>query len=293
VGAVRIVDRDFIETNNLPRQVLFDEDDVAAGLPKAVAAAAKLRRINSAAEIEPIVADIDHTNIERLCEGADVIVDGTDNFETRFLINDAAVKRGLPWVYGGCLGAEGQTMTILPGVTPCLRCLLQQCPPPGSTPTCDTAGILGPIVGVIASIQALEAVKILSGNRDAVSRFLTVVELWDNRIHQVDISTLRDQVDCPTCKHHQFPWLAGKEGSHTAVLCGRNAVQLTHPGARISLDELARKLEGVGQITRNQFLLRLKVEGYELTIFPDARAIIGGTSDVATARTVYAKYVGN
>jgi adenylyltransferase/sulfurtransferase len=293
VGAVRIVDRDFVEASNLPRQVLFDEADAAAGMPKAIAAAEKLRRINSAAEIEPIVADLDHTNIERLCEGVDAIVDGTDNFETRFLVNDAAVQRGLPWVYGGCLGAEGQTMTILPGVTPCLRCLMQECPPPGSTPTCDVAGILGPIVGVIASIQALEAIKILSGNRDAASRFLTVVELWDNRIRQVDISTLRDQVDCPACKHHQFPWLAGKEGSHTAVLCGRNAVQLTHPGAHISLDELARKLEGVGQVTRNQFLLRLKVEGYELTIFPDARAIISGTSDVATARTVYAKYVGN
>jgi len=293
VGAVRIVDRDFVEFSNLPRQVLFDEADAAAGMPKAIAAAEKLRRINSQAEIEPIVADLDHTNIERLCEGVDAIVDGTDNFETRFLINDAAVERGLPWVYGGCLGAEGQTMTILPGVTACLRCLMQECPPPGSTPTCDTAGILGPIVGLIASIQAIEAIKILSGNREVVSRFLTVVELWDNRIRQVDISTLRDQVDCPACKHRQFPWLAGKQGSRTAVLCGRNAVQLTHPGAHISLEELAQKLAGVGQVTRNQFLLRVKVEGYELTIFPDARAIIGGTSDVAVARTVYAKYVGN
>jgi adenylyltransferase/sulfurtransferase len=293
VGAVRIVDRDFIEVNNLPRQALFDEDDVAAGLPKAIAAAEKLRRINSAAEIEPIVADIDHANIERLCEGVDVILDGTDNFETRFLINDAAVKRGLPWVYGGCLGAEGQTMTILPGVTACLRCLLGQCPPPGSTPTCDTAGILGPIVGVIASIEAIEAIKILSGNRDAVSRQLTVVELWDNRIRQVDISSLRDQVDCPTCRRGQFPWLAGKEGGRTAVLCGRNAVQLTHPGASVSLEDLARKLAGVGQVTRNQFLLRLKVDQYEMTVFPDARAIVSGTSDVAAARTLYAKYVGN
>jgi adenylyltransferase/sulfurtransferase len=293
VGAVRIVDRDFIETNNLPRQVLFDEADVAAGLPKAVAAAEKLRRVNSAAQIEPIVADIDHANIGQLCEGVDAIVDGTDNFETRFLINDAAVSRGLPWVYGGCVGAEGQTMTILPGDTACLRCLLQECPPPGSTPTCDTAGILGPIVGVIASIEAIEAIKILSGNRQAVSRLLTVVELWDNRIRQVDISALRDQVDCPTCRHGQFPWLAGKQGSRTAVLCGRNAVQLTHPGAAVSLDQLAQKLAGMGEVTRNAYLLRLKVDRYELTIFPDARAIISGTSDVAAARTLYAKYVGS
>jgi adenylyltransferase/sulfurtransferase len=293
VGAVRVVDRDFVELSNLQRQVLFDEGDVAAQLPKAIAAAEKLRRINSQVEIEPVVADVDHTNVERLCDGVDVIVDGTDNFETRFLVNDAAVKHRLPWVYGGCLGAEGQTMTILPGETACLRCLMQECPPPGSTPTCDTAGILGPVVGVIASIEAVEAIKILSGNRQSISRNLTVVELWDNRIRQVDVSALREQVDCPACKRGEFPWLAGREGSHTAVLCGRNAVQLTHPGTSLSLDELARQLEGVGQINRNQFLLRLKVEGYELTIFPDGRAIIGGTDDVATARTVYAKYVGS
>jgi len=293
VGSVRIADRDFVEISNLQRQVLFDENDVAAQLPKAIAAAEKLRRINSQVEIEPVVTDIDHTNIEELCDGVDTIVDGTDNFEIRFLVNDVSVKHGVPWIYGGCLGAEGQTMTILPGETPCLRCLMQECPPPGATPTCDTAGILAPIVNIIASIEALEAIKILSGNREAVSRQLTVVELWDNCIRQVDVSSLREQVDCPTCRRNEFTWLAGKQGSHSAVLCGRNAVQLTRPGASVSLDELARQLEGVGQINRNQFLLRLKVEGYELTVFPDGRAIIGGTDDVADARTVYAKYVGN
>ena len=293
VGRVRIVDRDFVETNNLQRQMLFDEDDVARGLPKAIAAAEKLRKANSQVEIEPIVADVDHTNIEELIDGVDVIVDGTDNFETRFLVNDAAVRHEIPWVYGGCLGAEGQTMTILPGQTPCLRCLMQECPPPGTTPTCDVAGILAPVVGVIASIEAIEAIKILSGNRQAVSRNLTVIELWDNHLRQVDVSSLRDQVDCPACKHGRFPWLSGKEGSRTAVLCGRNAVQLSHTGVSVSLEDLARRLEGVGQVTRNQFLLRLKVDPYELTIFPDGRAIIAGTDDVATAKTVYAKYVGN
>jgi len=293
VGCVRIVDRDFIELNNLQRQVLFDEDDIARGLPKAIAAAEKLRRINSEVEIEPVVADVDHTNIQQLIDGVDVIVDGTDNFETRFLVNDAAVRYDIPWVYGGCLGAEGQTMTILPQKTPCLRCLIQECPPPGTTPTCDVAGILAPIVSVIASIEAVEAIKILSGNRDAVSRNLTVVELWDNHIRQVDVSSLRDQVDCPTCRRGEFPWLSGKEGSHTAVLCGRNAVQLTHTGVALSLDDLARRLEGIGPLTRNQFLLRLKVAPYELTLFPDGRAIISGTDDIPTAKTVYAKYVGN
>jgi len=293
VGAVRIVDRDFVELSNLPRQVLFDERDVASQLPKAVAAAERLRAINSEVRIEPVVADVDHTNVEDLCDGVDVIVDGTDNFQTRFLVNDAAVKLGVPWVYGGCLGAEGQTMTILPGETACLRCLLRECPPPGATPTCDTAGILGPVVGVIASIEAVEAIKILSGNRQAISRNLTVVELWDNQIRQVDVATLREQVDCPTCKHGEYPWLSGKEGGHTAVLCGRGAVQLSHTGSGVSLDELARRLEGVGRLTRNAYLLRLAVDQYELTVFPDGRAIIAGTDDVAVARTVYAKYIGN
>jgi adenylyltransferase/sulfurtransferase len=179
VGHVRIVDRDFVEISNLQRQFLFDEQDVAEQLPKAVAAAEKLRLINSEVQIEPIVADIHAGNLPEFAEGADAIVDGMDNFETRFLINDLAVQRKIPWVYGGCLGAEGQTMTILPGETPCLRCLIQDCPPPGTMPTCDTAGILGPIVGMIASLEAMEAIKILSGRREAISRYLTVVELWD------------------------------------------------------------------------------------------------------------------
>ena len=293
VGLVRIVDRDFVETTNLQRQMLFNEEDVARQMPKAMAAAERLRAINSQVEIDPIVADVDPTNIERLCEGIDVIVDGTDNFETRFLVNDAAVKHNIPWVYGGCLGAEGQTMTILPGETACLRCLMQECPPPGSTPTCDTAGVLGPIVEVIASLEALEAIKILSGNRAACSRMLTVVELWDNTFRQIDISALREQVDCPACRHGELPWLWGRQGSHTAVLCGRNAVQLTHPGASVSLEELARKLETVGEVRRNPFLLRLKVDGYELTVFPDGRAIISGTDDIAAAKTLYAKYIGS
>ena len=293
VGHVRIVDRDFVEISNLQRQVLFNEDDVAAQLPKAIAAAEKLRRINSQVEIEPIVADVDPANIEGFCDGVDAIVDGTDNFEIRFLINDVAVKRNIPWVYGGCIGAEGQTMTILPGRTPCLRCLMQECPPPGTTPTCDTAGILAPVVNVIASIEACEAIKLLSGNRDAVSQHLTVVELWDNRIRQIAVSALREQVDCRTCQREDFSWLAGKEGSRSAVLCGRNSVQLTYPDTSVSLDELERQLKDVGRVNRNPFLLRLRVEGYEITVFPDGRAIVGGTDDIATARTVYAKYIGS
>lgn len=294
VGTVRIVDRDFVETSNLQRQVLFDEQDAAAGLPKAVAAAEKLARINSQVRIEPVVADLEPRNIDELAQGVDVIVDGTDNFETRFLINDFAVSRRLPWVYGGCLGAEGQTMAILPGEGPCLRCLIPDCPPAGSTATCDTAGILGPAVGFIASLEAMEALKILSGNRAHVSRSLLVVDLWTNVLHQVDVSKLAAQSDCPACRRGEFPWLAGKAASRSAVLCGRNAVQLTPPdGPPVSLERLEERLRGVGVVTRNPYLLRLKADPYEITVFPDGRAIVAGTDDPATARTIHAKYIGN
>jgi adenylyltransferase/sulfurtransferase len=293
VGYLRIVDRDFLEMNNLQRQVLYDEEDVAAGLPKAIAAQAKLRKINSQVEIEAIVADVDHTSIGALLDDVDMILDGTDNFETRFLLNDAAAKFKVPWVYGGCVGGEGQSMTIIPGETPCLRCLMQEAPPPGTTATCDSAGIIGPIVNIIASIQACEALKILSGNRDAISRVLNVAELWDNRIRQVKLDSLRESVDCPTCKGEEYPWLEGRRGSHTAVLCGRNAVQLSYPDREaIDLRVLAQKLEGVGRVSCNRFLVRFEVDGYVITVFPDGRAIIGGTDDITEARTLHAKYIG-
>jgi molybdopterin/thiamine biosynthesis adenylyltransferase len=294
VGKLRIVDRDFVDLTNLQRQVLFDEGDVTSQLPKAVAAAEKLRQINSAIEIEPIVADVDAGNLEGLADQVDVIVDGTDNFETRFLVNDVAVKHGIPWVYGGCLGAEGQTLTILPGETPCLRCVIPEPPPPGTSPTCDTAGIMASIINVIASIQALEAIKILSGNHQAVSRTLQVFDLWDNQCRQLDVSRLREEGDCPCCKQRQFDWLGGERSSQSTVLCGRNSVQVAPPsGWRLSLEALEAKLKEVGSVKRNPFLLRLNVEPYELTIFADGRAIISGTDDPNVAKTVYARYVGN
>ena len=213
VGKLRIVDRDFVELNNLQRQVLFDERDVAAQMPKAIAAAEKLRAVNSQIEIEPIVADVVPDEHLALCDGVDCIVDGTDNFETRFLLNDAAVKLGIPWVYGGCIGAEGQTMTILPGETPCLRCVMAEPPPPGTSPTCDTAGITAPIINVIASIQAMEAIKILSGHRADVQRSLMVFDLWDNTVRQIKLAGLRESGDCPTCVGAKFAWLEGGRGA--------------------------------------------------------------------------------
>lgn len=295
VGKLRIVDRDFLELNNLQRQVLYDEADVEAGIPKAIAAANKLRAINSQIEIEPIVADVDCRNMAELARDVDVIIDGTDNFEIRFLLNDASARWGIPWIYGGCLGTEGQTMTILPGESPCLRCLMQEAPPPGTTETCDTAGILGPIINVIASIEACEALKILSGHRDATSRVLQVFDLWDNSTRQVRLDALRAARDkCPTCSGTEFPWLDGRRGSQTAVLCGRNAVQLSFPDQpATSLERLAERLSSLGQVTRNRYLLRCHVDKYLFTVFPDGRAIVGGTSDVAEARSAYARYLGN
>lgn len=293
VGHVRLVDRDFLELNNLQRQVLYDESDVEAGLPKAIAAQRKLQVINSEITIEAIVADVDFRNAASLADQMDVIVDGTDNFETRFLLNDLAIQTGIPWVYGGCIGAEGQTMTIVPGQTACLRCLMREMPPPGTTPTCDTAGVLGPIVNVIASYQSCEAIKILSGRREAVNRSLYVFDMWDNRVRQVGLESLLTAKDCPTCYERRFPWLEGERGGQSAVLCGRNAVQLSFPdSAQISLVQLADKLKDVGRVTQNDFLLRLDVAPYQITVFPDGRAIIGGTNDEAEAKSVHARYIG-
>lgn len=293
VGFVRLVDRDFVELNNLQRQVLYDEQDVAENLPKAIAAANKLRQINSEIEIEPIVADVTHLNIAKLAGDVDVVVDGTDNFGTRLLVNDFAVEHNKPWVYGGCIGAEGQTMTILPGETACLACLVADAPPPGTTPTCDTAGIISPIVNVVASIEAAEALKILSGNREAVSRRLAMIDLWDNQVRHVDLTKLAAGGDCRVCKRREFVWLSGERGDSSAVLCGRNAVQLSGAaGTAISLDDLASRLNSVGRVEQNPYLVRLHVDSYILTVFADGRTIVGGTNDVATARTVQARYIG-
>ena len=292
VGHLRIVDRDFLELNNLQRQVLYTEADVEATVPKAIAAREKLLQINSEIDVEAIVADLSSNNVLPLVSSVDLILDGTDNFETRFLLNDVAVREGLPWIYGGCIGAEGQTITIIPGETPCLRCLIPEPPPPGTSPTCDTAGILGPVVNVVASIQACEALKILSGNHTAICRSWTIFDLWENQMRQVTLDSLNTE-QCATCSGKEYPWLEGRRGGHTAVLCGRNAVQISFPDqAAISLESLAEKLAGIGKVSTNPFLLRLQVDTYQVTVFPDGRAIVTGTEDITEARTVYAKYIG-
>ena len=294
VGHLRLIDRDFIETSNLQRQVLFDEHDVAENLPKAEAAARKLGAINSEVFVEPVVTDIDRTNIVSLVEDADVILDGTDNFEIRYLINDAAVKLGKPWVYGGCIGSHGQTMTILPGETPCLRCVFEAAPAPGEAGTCETAGVLAPVVNIVASFQAAEAFKILAGRREQVNRDLVYVDVWENVTRRIKVAPLLGKVDCPCCRRRRFEWLEGEHGSHTTSLCGRNAVQVAQRVAtRLNFEEMARHLEMLGEVSYNRFLLKFRAEGHEFTVFPDGRAIIKGTSEVDRARTLYAKYIGH
>ncbi len=294
VGVVRIVDRDFLELSNLQRQVLYDEQDVASGLPKATIAANKLHQINRQVTIEPIVADVSYVNMKELAAGADVIVDGTDNFETRLLINDYAISTSTPWVYGGCLGAEGQTLTILPGETACLSCLVPEPPEPGAMATCDSAGILAPAVCLVASLQCAEVLKILTGNLQSINRRLTVIDLWRNESRQIDVAGLHTPGTCKTCHGRQFPWLEGKRGSESAVLCGRNAVQV-RPATptQVNLAAMAERLTKVGEVTSNPFLVRLSVSDQEITLFSDGRAIVGNCDDPAQARSILAKYVGN
>ncbi len=295
VGFLRIVDRDFVELSNLQRQVLFDEQDIAEALPKAIAAARKLAKINSTVELDPIVADIDHTNMLELASGVDLILDGMDNFETRFLINDASLETKTPWIYGGCVGSHGQVMPIIPGETACLRCLIGDVPGPGMTETCDTAGVIGPAVNVVAALQVATALKFLSGQRDFIEQALLIVDVWEGTLRKMNVANLRERSDCPACVQGKRDWLSGARGSQTTVLCGRNAVQVS-PAAKQSLvlSELAARLRGAGDVSHNAFLLRLTLprEEGQLTIFPDGRAIIKGTDDATVARSLYARYVG-
>jgi molybdopterin/thiamine biosynthesis adenylyltransferase len=290
VGKLTIVDRDFVELNNLQRQVLFDEEDIARGVPKAIAAAEKLKRINSSISVEGTVADVNAENIEDLVHGANIVLDGTDNFETRFLINDACVKGNIAWVYGGAVASYGMSMTIVPRQTACLRCVFHREPEPGTLPTCDTAGVMAPVVGVVGSIVSAEAIKYLVGS-GARNPGMIHVDLWENTF---DGFVVPRRSDCETCVQNKFEFLeGGRAGLMTAFLCGRNAVQV-NPGRghELNLSSLAEKLQSLGEVSVNEYLMKLSIDNYELTVFPDARAIVKGTEDATIARSVYAKYIG-
>jgi adenylyltransferase/sulfurtransferase len=291
VGRITVVDRDFVELSNLQRQLLFEEADAVAGVPKAIAAARAVARINSSVEVRPFVADVTAANVEGFVAGADVVLDGTDNFETRYLVNDACVKQGVPWVYGGAVGSTGMSMTIVPGETACFRCLFPAPPPVGSMETCETAGVLAAGIVTIAAIQAAETLKILVGDRENRSPGLTAVDVWTNDHVQAE-GRLRDPA-CPCCGQRRFEYLDAVATSRTASLCGRDAIQVS-PGKAQSLDlaGLGHRLEATGPVTVSDYLVRCRADGHEITIFADGRAIIKGTADLAVARSLYARYVG-
>jgi molybdopterin/thiamine biosynthesis adenylyltransferase len=325
VGTLTIIDRDVVELTNLQRQVLFDEEDARAQVPKAAAAQKRLESINSQITINAHVEDISPRNAEHLLNGADIILDGLDNFETRYLLNDIAVATGRAYCYGGAVGTTGLAMTILPhgkarrsgavasqavswpdeNSTPCLRCMFPDPPPPGSTPTCDTAGVLGPVVALVAAMQSAAALKLLTDNLAALDRSLLSIELWDNELRRMDVAGARRD-DCPCCGLGEFAYLERGAGSATTSLCGRNAVQISpaadHNGepASIDLASLAQRLGAFGSFTVTQYLLRGEFtnergkagEPIELSLFPNGRAIFKGTSEPEVARSLYAKYLG-
>ena len=290
IGRLVIADRDFIELNNLQRQILFDEDDIARRLPKAVAAAERLRRINSEITIEPLVEDINADGIESLVQDVDLVLDATDNFETRYLLNDACIKYDRPWIYSGVIASYGVTMNILPSDTPCLRCVFPEMPLPGTTPTCDTAGVLNGIVAAITGVASTEAIKILLKS-EKVSRDMFWMDVWENTSERIELPR---QADCPACGQHAYEFLDSLSGTRSTSLCGRDAVQVrsSRKGDTLSLPALAERLKPVGQVAYNAYLLRFLVDSYEITVFPDARAIIKGTDDENVARSVYARYIG-
>ncbi len=293
VKKIRIVDRDWVEESNLPRQTLFSEIDAKECRPKAQAACDALLRIDSQALIEPIVEDITHRNIARLAQGCHLIMDGTDNFETRLLINDYALAENTPWVHGGVLGAGGQVMTIVPGATACFRCLVPDLPPREALPTCDTAGVLGSAVGIIACWQAAEAIKILSGNVDAICHELIVIDSWHTSVRLMSLEGLRASGDCLACGQRRFAFLAGEHESESTVLCGKNAVQIAAcRGTTIELSQLASKLKSFTNVSANAFFIRFNVDGHTITIFRDGRAIVSDTTDPAIAKNLLARTVG-
>lgn len=288
VGSLTLIDRDYVELSNLQRQWLFEESDAAQALPKAAAAERRLGRINSRVRARGVVADLTASNAGELLGEAQLILDGTDNFDTRYLINDFAVSRGVPWIYGAAVGSYGLAMPVLPDRTACLRCVYPD-PPGGAQPTCETAGVLNPVTALVASYQVADALKILSGRADLVQPRITMVEIWQGGTRQIDAPP-RDP-ECPTCGRRQFPYL--DESRRAPVrLCGRNAVQVQDRVETLDLAKLKARLEPIGEVRANEFALRFIVAPYEMTVFPDGRAIIKGTSDAGIARSLYARYVG-
>ncbi len=289
IGYLRIIDRDFVEASNLQRQNLFDEADAANSIPKAVAAAAKIASFNSDVKVESHVTDLRPENAETMLGSVDLLLDGTDNFETRYLINDYAVKNAVPWIYTAAVASYAATMNVLPGETACLSCLFPD-GPSGAVETCDTAGILNSAVNFAASIAATEALKLLCGAKDSLRCTLLSYDLWLSQ--RAEIAAAKPVEDCKTCVRREFVHLAG-EGRPQITLCGRNSVQIHEHSRPVDLAEMGRRLNPHGQVRQNGFMLKFVKDPFELTLFPDGRAIIKGTTDPAIARSLYARYIGS
>ena len=289
VGFLRVIDRDYIEWSNLPRQMLFDEKDAELSLPKAAAAASRLKALNSSLNVEPAICDLTPVTADDLLGDVQLVMDGTDNFETRYLINDFALSHGVPWIYGAAVGSYGLKMPILPGKTCCLQCMLPASPS-GTQATCETAGVLGPLTATIAALQVADALLILTGHQDQLPGKITIIDVWAGDVLQ--LSQPEPDPNCPACGRREFSYLTGKQRAPIS-LCGRNAVQIHDCKRHLDLNELASRLEAVGTVRVNEFALRAQIESFDLTVFPDGRAIIKGTTDVGVARSLYAKYIGN
>ena len=292
VGKLKIVDRDFVEFTNLQRQTLYSESDAEERLPKAVASKNRIAQINSDVEVEAVVADVNNSNVESLLNDCDIVLDGTDNFQIRYLLNDACVKNNKTWIYGAAVSSYGTTMTIIPGKTPCLRCIFEDMPDAGTSPTCDTSGVIMPIIASISAVQVSEALIILVGDLNSLQRSLIQIDLWQNDWRKIKLNEPRP--DCKTCVIRNFEYLDAAEPEFSAVLCGRDAVQIAPPRpVTLDLAALGERLSSIGSVKSNEYLVRLTVDGNEITVFRDGRAIIRGTDEVAAARSLYAKYVGS
>jgi adenylyltransferase/sulfurtransferase len=292
VGRLLVVDRDFVEPSNLQRQTMFTESDAERRLPKAIAAGNHLRQINSEIQIEPHVIDVNYSNIEQLIDDCDLVIDGTDNFATRYLINDACVKHEKNWVYGAAVGSYGVTMTIRPHQTGCLRCVFEDAPPAASAPTCDTTGVIMPIINIVSAVQVAEALKLIIGRVDELHGSLMQFDVWQNEWRKIRIGAPNS--DCPTCGLGQFETLSPASAETAAVLCGRDAIQISpSQPTTINFSSLADRLRPAGDVKFNEYILRFKTGPFELTVFQDARSIVRGTNEIATARSLYAKYIGN
>jgi molybdopterin-synthase adenylyltransferase len=290
IGRVRIVDRDFVEPSNLQRQILFDEQDALSALPKAIAAERRLRAINSDVAVTGVVADLVPGNARELLGDSDLILDGTDNFETRLLVNDFAVKHALPWIYAAAVASYGVTMVIRPGVTACLACLLGEGNAASHEETCDTIGVLGPIVNLIASLEVAEALKLLAGRDNALTGKLTSCDVWSGRMQSLHVE---QNLECRACGRHEYSYLQGEAQAHI-TLCGRDSVQIHARGRALDLAALRARLEQVvGAVRQNDFLLRFSIPPHEMTVFADGRAILKGSQDPALARSLYARYIGS